>query len=225
MNIKVIVLGSLLISAGSCGLFKTGNSGHGQKDLIGTQCTSNADCLQGQLCSNNVCAVDPTVGQTCETASDCGNTLIYTCNNGICEKTVAQYSGEIARPAIIIAGSTCTDTAQCGTGMLCTYNFTSLADFQDEKYILNTTAGKTCKKINGESCTTVSISELSGPDDYSVLSISSECMSGFCDTDQKCGLKQQRYCSEHERDHHSDYRMCRSNHECPSGLFWNNKCE
>ena len=80
-------------------IFQSGCSGSGGSSSNSTSCTSNAQCLSGQVCQNGSCVTQNT---SCTSNAACSSG--YICQNGSC---VAQNT------------NSCTSNAQCQNGYIC----------------------------------------------------------------------------------------------------------
>ncbi len=126
MKIVLIVLSFILVFA-SCGMFDQGKAsrdtnligGEGQATVL---CETSADCDSYEVCTNGVCVNNPILGTGCTSNSDCGSSILYTCNNGTCQKTTIQEAEAEAEfePVPLQKkdiGETCTTDNECTVGI------------------------------------------------------------------------------------------------------------
>ncbi len=149
MKIVLIVL-SFILAFASCGMFDQGKAGR-DTNLIGSDgqgtvlCETSADCDSDEVCnSNGVCVDNPILGAACTTNSDCGSSILYTCNNGTCQKTTIQEAEAEAefKPVPLQKkdiGESCTVDSDCEIGIC------------DPEILANGTVSstKTCGRTSG----------------------------------------------------------------------------
>ncbi|HOW17135.1 MAG TPA: hypothetical protein PK443_05420, partial [bacterium] len=122
----ILTISSFILVFSSCGMFDQGKNSR-NTNLIGSEgqvtvlCESSSDCDSDQVCnSNGVCVDNPILGAECETNSDCGNSILYTCKNGTCQKNVAQYQQAEAHQGLSLTkniGDECSEDSECTVGI------------------------------------------------------------------------------------------------------------
>ncbi|MEM1008508.1 MAG: trypsin-like serine protease [Myxococcota bacterium] len=133
----------------------------------GGSCQSNADCTNGQICTNGSCQNPPPggVGAACDAVRRCAQGL--SCTNRICRQVCSVNKGT---PIVGAPGAAC-NNFQCANGGTC----------------IRTNTGPFCLPVpcdpnggctNGGTC--YSVSDLG---QFCFCRANAECSSGFCNTE------------------------------------------
>lgn len=105
--VAILALGALAVAAGGC--FLIGDDAADDDDDTPTECTSNAECVNGEVCAANRCVAEGSIGLggSCSANRDCA-TGLFCSPNGTCAPA---GGGEVGDP--------CGTGADCARDLVC----------------------------------------------------------------------------------------------------------